>query len=150
MPLMTSPPPSLPDIDLESQQSLRGALQSEVAASSVSQGNFSPPSTDRTHREVSSLQRTLASEAEKQVQTLESDQRFYCQEQKPQWNPSEELTEGRSPSNQIRERHREIADEPPTQRPRLESPASVIRWSRTDESGHWAPVTAPEAEEMFV
>ena len=37
MPTMTSPPPSLAEIDLESQQSPRGALQSEVAASSVSQ-----------------------------------------------------------------------------------------------------------------
>ena len=99
---------------------------------------------------MSSLQRTLASEVRNKYKRLKSDQRFYCEEQKPQWNPSEELTEGRSPSNQIRERHREIADEPPTQRPRLESPASVIRWSRTDESGHWAPVTAREAEEMFV
>ena len=96
VPLMTSPPPSLLEIDLESQQSLRGALQSEIAASSVSQG---PPSTDRSHREVSSLQRTPASEAEKQEQTLESDQRVDCQEQHPQGKPSEELTEGRSPSN---------------------------------------------------
>ena len=53
-------------------------------------------------------------------------------------------------SNQTRERHHEVDDEPPTQRPRLENPASAIRWSKTDESGHWSPITAPEAEEMWV
>ena len=57
VPLMTLPPPSLSEIGPENQQSLRGALQSETAASSVSQGNFCPPSTDRTHREVSSPQK---------------------------------------------------------------------------------------------
>ena len=39
---------------------------------------------------------------------------------------------------------------PPTQRPRLENPASAIRWSKTDESGHWSPITVPETEEMWV
>ena len=36
VPLMTSPPPSIHEIDLESQQSLRGALQSEPGTPSVS------------------------------------------------------------------------------------------------------------------
>ena len=150
VPLMTSPPPSIPEIDSESRHSLRGALQSEIAASSVSHSISSPLSTDRTHREVSSLQRTLAAEAEKQVQTLESDQRLDGQQQDSEGNSSEERTDGRSLSNQVRERHHEIADEPPTQRLRLENPASAIRWSKTDKSGHWSPIAAPETEEMWV
>ena len=136
VPLMTSPPTSIYEIDLESQQSLRGALQSEAATPSVSQSVSSPLSTDRTHREVSSLQRTLAAEAEKQVHTLESDQRLDDQQQEAKENSFEKWTEGRSLSNQTRERHLEAGDEPPTQRPRLENQASAIRWSETDESGH--------------
>ena len=42
VPLMTSPPPSVPEIDSESQHSLRGALQSKVAASSDSHSISSP------------------------------------------------------------------------------------------------------------
>ena len=30
--------------------------------------------------------------------------------------------------------------------PRLENPASAIRWSKTDESGHWSPISVPERE----
>ena len=81
VPLKTSSPPSIPKIYFESQQSLRRAPQSEIAASSVSQGISSPLCTDRTHREVSSLQRTLAAEAEKQVQTLESDRRLEVEQE---------------------------------------------------------------------
>ena len=150
VPLMTSPPPSIPEIDFESQPSLRGAFQSETAALSVAHGISSPPRTDRIHREVSSLQRPLAAEAEKQVQTLESDQRLEGQQQDSKGISSEERTEGRSLSSQTRERHHEVGDEPPTQRPRLENSASAIRWSKTDESGHWSPATVPEAEEMWV
>ena len=105
VPLMTSPPPSIPEIDLESQQSLRGAHQSEAATPSDSQSISSPLSTDRTHREVSSLQRTLAAEAEKQVHTLESDQRLDDQQREAKENSFEKRTEGRSLSNQTRERH---------------------------------------------
>ena len=72
------------------------------------------------------------------------------QQQDLKGNPSEEKTDGTLLSNQIRERDHEIADEPPTQRPWLESPASAIRWSKTDESGHWSPITSPETEEMWV
>ena len=50
-------------------------------------------------------------------------------------------------SNQTRERTIERADEPPTQRPRLESPASSIRWSRVDDPGRWVPATTVEDEE---
>ena len=37
--------------------------------------------------------------------------------------------------------------EPPAQRPRLECPASAIRWSKADEPGHWTPVTVLEVQE---
>ena len=141
---MTSPPPSIPEVDSESQHSLRGALHSEIAASSGSHSISSPLSTDRTYREVSSLQRTLAAEAEKQVQSLESEQRLEDQQQDSEENSSEERIERKTLSNQARDRHHEVVDEPPTQRPRLENPASAIRWSKTDESGHWSPITDPE------
>ena len=75
--------------------SLRGELQSEIAASSGSHSISSPLSTDRTYREVSSLQRTLAAEAEKQVQSLESEQRLEDHQQDSQENPSEGRTEER-------------------------------------------------------
>ena len=55
VPLVTSPLPSIPEIDSEGQHSLRGALQSEIAASSGSHSISCPLSTDRTYREVSSL-----------------------------------------------------------------------------------------------
>ena len=41
-------------------------------------------------------------------------------------------------------------DEPPTQRPRLENPASSIRLSNVDEPGHWVPATVTEdVEDMW-
>ena len=46
-----------------------------------------------------------------------------------------------------RERTIERADEPPTQRPRLENPARSTRWSRVDDPRHWGPATAVEDEE---
>ena len=66
VPLLTSPPTSIPEVDSESQHSLRGALQSEIAASPGSSSISSPFSTNRIYGEVSSLQRTLAVEAKKQ------------------------------------------------------------------------------------
>ena len=57
------------------------------------------------------------------------------------------LTPERQWSNQTRERTIERAEEPPTQRPRLEDPASSIRWSRVDDAGHWVPATTVEDEE---
>ena len=56
----------------------------------------------------------------------------------------------RQSSNQIRERTFERADEPPTQRPRLENPASSIRWSRVDDPRQWVPTTAVEDEGKHV
>ena len=53
----------------------------------------------------------------------------------------------RQSSSQTRERTFERSDEPPTQRPRLENPASSIRWSRVDDPRHWVPATAVEDEE---
>ena len=147
---MTSLLPSIPEIDSESQHSLRGALQSEIAASSGSHSISSPLSTDRTYREVSSLQRTLAADAEKQVQSLESEQRLEDHQQDSEENSSEEEIERKTLSNQARDRHHEVVDERPTQRPRLENPASAIRWSKTDESGHWSPITVAETEEIWV
>ena len=46
---------------------------------------------------------------------------------------SDDLTSERQLGNQTRDRAVERADEPPTQRPRLENPASSIRWSRVDD-----------------
>ena len=60
---------------------------------------------------------------------------------------SDDPTRERQSSNQTRERTIERADEPPTQRPRLENSASSIRWSRIDDPRHWVPATAVEDEE---
>ena len=92
----------------------------------------------------------FAAEAEKQVQSLESEQRLEDHQEDSEGISSEERIERKTLSNQARDRHHEVVDEPPTQRPRLENPASVIRWSKTDESGHWSPITVPETEEMWV
>ena len=59
----------------------------------------------------------------------------------------DDSTPERQLSNQTRKRTIERADEPPTQRPRLENPASSIRWSRFDDPRHWVPATALEDEE---
>ena len=127
VPLITSPPPSIPEIDSESQHSLREAFQSEIASSSVFHSFSSPLNTDRTYREVSSLQRTLAAEAEKQVQTLGSERRLEDHQQDSKEHFSEERIARKTLSNQARDRHHEVVEEPPTQRPRLENPASAIR-----------------------
>ena len=93
VPILTSPPPSIPEIDSESQHSLREALESEIAASSGSHIISSSLSTDRTFREVSSLQRTLAAEAKKQVQSIESEQLFEDHQQDLEENSSEKQIE---------------------------------------------------------
>ena len=59
----------------------------------------------------------------------------------------DDSTPERQSSNQTRERTFERSDEPPTQRPRLENPASSIRWSRGDDPRHWVPATAVEDDE---
>ena len=66
------------------------------------------------------------------------------QELDVQRQPSEDLTPERQSSNQTRERTIERAEEPPTQRPRLENPASSTRWSRVDDPRH---ATTVEDEE---
>ena len=146
VPILTSPPPSIPEIDSESQHSPREALQSEIAASSGSHSISSPLSTDRTFRDVSSLQRTLAAEAEKQVQSIESEKRLEDHQQDLEENSPEERIERKTLRNQTRDRQQGVTDEHPMQRPRLENPASAIRWSKTDEPGHWSPISAPERE----
>ena len=60
---------------------------------------------------------------------------------------SDDSTSERQSSNQTRERTIERADEPPTQRPRLENPATSIRWSRVDDPRHWVPAAAVDDEE---
>ena len=79
-----------------------------------------------------------------------SVQRLEDHQQDSEGNSSEERNERKTLCNQARDRLHEVVDEPPTQRPRLENPASAIRWSKTDESGHWPPITVPETEEMWV
>ena len=148
VPILTSPPPSIPEIDSGSQHSPREALQSEIAASSGSHSMSSPLSTDRTFRDVSSLQRTLAAEAEKPVQSIENEHQLKNNQQDPEENSTEERNERKTLCNQTRDRLHEVIDEPPMQRPRLENPASAILWSTTDEPGHWSPISAPETEKI--
>ena len=69
------------------------------------------------------------------------------QERNVQRQPSEDLAPERQWSNQTRERTIERAEEPPTERPRLEKPASSIRWSRVDDPRHWVPAATVEDEE---
>ena len=148
VPILTSPLPSIPKINSESQHSLREALQSEIAASSGSHSISSPLSTDRTFRELLSLQRTLAAEAEKQVQSIENEHHLKDSQQDLEEISSEERTERKTLCNQTRDRLHDVVDEPPMQRPRLENPASAIRWSKTDESGHWSLISVPETENV--
>ena len=69
------------------------------------------------------------------------------QEPNVQKQPSKDLTRERQLGNQARERAVERADEPPTQHPRLENPASSLRWSSAGEPRHWVPATTTEDEE---
>ena len=70
-----------------------------------------------------------------------------CGQMAGQRQLSEDLTPERQLSNQTRERTIERAHEPPTQRLRLENPASSIRWSRVDDPRHQVPATDVEDEE---
>ena len=83
----------------------------------------------------------------KNVRALESVHQMDHRERNVQRRPSEDLAPERQWSNQTRERAVELADEPPTQRPRLENPASSTRWSRVDDPGLWVPATTTEDEE---
>ena len=117
VPILTAPPPSIPEINSESQHSHREALQSEIAASSGSHSISSSLSADRTFREVSSLQRTLTAEAEKQVQSIENEHQLRDHQQDPEENSPEERFERKTLCNQTRDRLHEVVDEPPMQRP---------------------------------
>ena len=55
VPLMTSPPPSIPEIDSKSQHSLEEHFTVRLQHHLVPTVFSSPLSTDRTYREVSSL-----------------------------------------------------------------------------------------------
>ena len=144
---MTSPPPSLPELDSESHRSFREALQGEnvLVPSDVS----SHLDSDCSHRTTSQNSRNLSwsmppdvlsremGENVQNVRALEPVHPMNHQEPNVQRQPSEDLTPERQLSNQTRERTVERADEPPTQRLRLENPASSILWSRVDSPGHW-------------
>ena len=84
-------------------------------------------------------------ESAKNVRALESV--HAVNHPKVQRQLSDDLTPERQLSNQTREPTIERADEPPTQRPRLENQASSIRWSKVDDPRHWVPTTAVEDEE---
>ena len=81
------------------------------------------------------------------VRALEPVHPMNHQEPNEQKQFPEDSIPERQSSNQTRERTVERADEPPAQRPRLENPASSIRWSRVDDPGHWVPATTVEDEE---
>ena len=141
---VTSPPPSLPELDSESHHSLREALQGEHVQ--VPSDVSSRPDSDCSHRTV--LPDVVSREMEENVQNvrvLDSDPPV-----KP-LNEQKQFPDGSTPerqsSSQTRERTFERSDEPPTQRPRLENPASSIRWSRVDDPRQWVPTTAVEDEE---
>ena len=134
MSLSASPPPSLPELDIESQRSLQEALRSEAAAVPVLSSNSSHPISDRGHHTTSQGSRDRSRSSSLDVLARETEE---------QWEPTEERQLG----NQVRERSSEHADEPLAQRPRPEGPACAIRWSKADEPGHWVPVAVPDVEE---
>ena len=154
LPPVTSPSPSLPELDSESHRSFREALQGEYVP--VPSDVSSHLDSDRSHRTVSQNFRdqswsmppdVLSREMEEaqKVRAIESAHPVnhpIVQKQLPDDSNPE-----RQWSNQTRERTIERAEEPPTQRPRLENPASSIRWSRVDDPRHWVPATDVEDEE---
>ena len=141
---VTSPPPSLPELDSESHHSLREALQGEhmQVPSDVS----SRPDSDYGHRTV--LPDVVSREIEENVQNvqvLDSDTPVKPLNEQKQF--PDDSTPERQSSNQTRERTLERLDEPPTQRPRLENPASSIRWARVDDPRQWVLTTAVNDDE---
>ena len=134
LPQVTSHPPSLLELDSESHHSFREALQGENVPfpSDVS----SHLDSDRSHRTASQNFRSqswsmppdvLSREMEENAQNVRVLESVHpvnhpnVQKQLP-----DDSTPERQSSNQTRERTVEHADEPPTQRPRLENPASSI------------------------
>ena len=148
LPLVTSPFPSLPEPSQFSSESV--LVPSDV--SSYLESDRSHQTTSQNSRNQSwsmppdVLSREMGENAQN-VRALESVYPMDHQELNVQRQPSEELTLERQWSNQTRERTIERAEEPPTQRPRLENPASSIRWSRVDDPGRWVPATTLEDEE---
>ena len=155
---VTSLPPSLPELDSESHHSLREALQGEHVQ--VPSDVSSRPDSDCSHRTVSQnfrnqswsmLPDVLSHEMEENVQNvrvLDSDPPVKHLNEQKQF--PDDSTPERQSSNQTREGTFERSDEPPTQRPRLENPASSIRWSRVDDPRQWVPTTDVEDEEKHV
>ena len=141
---VSSPPPSLPELDSESHHSLREALQGEHVQ--VPSDVSSRPDSDCSLRTV--LPDVVSREMEENVQNvqvLDSDPSVKPLNEQKQI--PDDSTPERQSSNQTRERTLERSDEPPTQRPRLENPASSIRWSRVDDPRQWVPTTAVKDEE---
>ena len=106
----------------------------------------SRPDSDRSHRTV--LPDVVSREMEENAQNvrvLDSDPPVKPLNEQKQF-PDGSIPERQS-SSQTRERTFERSDEPPSQRPRLENPASSIRWSRVDDPRQWVPTTAVEDEE---
>ena len=138
LPQVTSPSPSLPELDSESHHSLREALQGENVQ--VPSDVSSHLDSDRSHQTASQNFRNqsrsmppdvLSREMEENgqnVRELDSDHPVNHPNEQKQF--PDDSTPERQSSNQTRERTFERSDEPPTQRPRLENPASSIRWSR--------------------
>ena len=133
LPPVTSPPPSLPEIDSESQRSFPGAFQNESAAVPVpsdSPSHLDSTSQGSRHQSWSMPQDVLTRETGERVrssQALAPVQPMSHQERSVRSHSSEDFIPERQSSNQARERTVESADELPTQRPRLENPACSVR-----------------------
>ena len=142
LPSLTSPPPSLLEIDSESQRSFREALQNESATVPVPSDSPSHLSCDRSHHTTSQGSRHQSWSLPQDVSTREMRKHVRSAQALAPVQPrsvrsqsSEDFIPERQSSNQARARTVESADELPTQRPRLENPASSIRWSIFDEPG---------------
>ena len=138
-----------------SHHSLREALQGENVP--IPSDVSSHLDGDRSHQTASQNFRNqswsmppdvLSREVEENVQNVRELKSVHPVNHPNKQNqfPDDPTFEKQS-SNQMRERTCERADEPPAQRPRLENPASSIRWSRIDEPRQWVPTTAVEDEE---
>ena len=133
-------PPSLPEVDFESQRSFQEPLPPVIQAvtAATSQGlrdrSRSPPQ-DAVSRETAEQ----AWRAHALIALIE-----------PSGVKGASALLRRSPptrDNRATRHGNASLNEFPAQRPRLECPASAIRWSKADEPGHWAPVTVLEVEE---
>ena len=135
-PQVTSLPPCLPELDSESHHSFREALQGENVL--VPPDVSSHLDSDRSHQTASQNSRNqswsmppdaLSREIQENVQNVRALESVHpANHPNVQRQLSDELTPERQLSNQTRECTIERADEPPTQRPRLENPASSIRF----------------------